>query len=223
MRIALFACLLLSCLNFAAAAGPLMNSRVEAILESKRLKGEHLKNFIAVKEDERYLGSTPKEGKATVIIYGSLTCGHCAHIFMTTVDKLKSQFWNKKNSAVTLVHRSFVGDKPALMATKLLMCHHVPYEKYYRLLRTLYSTQETWAYKDYETSLCDMALAFGLSKQQFRACEASCRTEEILRGRIDMVEKVGLRATPMVFVNGNVIEEPSASSIVDAVAKELVK
>lgn len=177
-----------------------------AELDSKKLHGDELLNFIAYRSGEHYLGCDPSKALVQVLIYGSMSCPHCGHVFLDIMPKLRKKYLDVKDSKVVFIHRSFVGDMQSMNGTQLLECKpNMTNDEYFSLLKTLYKEQMSWVYSnsDYILKLRKIGSKFSISTKMFDACMKSRELEgKIIKDRIDAVEKVGLRGTPMILING---------------------
>jgi len=198
-----------------------------ATLDAKKLHDRELLDFIAHRKGEHYLGSHPSKALVQVVIYGSMSCPHCANVFLDIVPQLRKKYLDIEDSKVIFIHRSFVGDRQSMNGTQLLECKsNMTNDEYFRLLKVLYKEQMSWVYynDDYIPKLKNIGSNFGITTEMFETCMRSRELEgKIIQDRINAVEKVGLRATPMILVNGKMInnyEYRSLASEIDNILKQ---
>ena len=79
------------------------------------------------------------DAKVSIIVYESLTCGHCADFHKEVYPKLKKDFID--NGLVKIEFRSFPLDLAALNASKIAHCKN---DGKSDLLHFLYENQEKW-------------------------------------------------------------------------------
>jgi protein-disulfide isomerase len=183
-------------------------------VQDKKLTGEALKQFFAYKEGERYFGIHPKGAKVTLVTYGALTCPHCSDFFLKTIPLLKSKYFDKGKS-FTIIHRSFIADAPSLTAMMILECKAHSTTEYNKILSTLYSSQLDWAFTpSFKDKLYDIFTVYKYNKGEIFSCMNDHIVKmRLIQDRIDVIEKGGLHATPMILINGKMLIDISLSSI----------
>jgi protein-disulfide isomerase len=135
----------------------------------------------------------------TIIEYASFGCSHCADfaksVFPDVEDKLI------KTSKANFVLRSFPLDAPSLMASVLVNC--VPKSDYYKFAKTLFQTNQKWAYtKKYKEELLNIFRASGYDAQKFDECTNDKKLEEsILKVRLNGSKKYKIASTPSFIIN----------------------
>ena len=90
--------------------------------------------------DVDYISEGNKDAKIKIIIYESLTCGHCANFHKDVYPELREKFINTGLAKIEFRH--FPLDYGALQAAKLAQCQN---DNSLNILHALYSNQKKWA------------------------------------------------------------------------------
>jgi protein-disulfide isomerase len=139
----------------------------------------------------------------TIVEYASLTCPHCAHFFATTFPKLKKDYI--ETGKVRYILREFPLNPLDAAAIMLARCTGKDDKtKYYAMIDTLWSQQQTWVVEKPLEPLKAIARQAGLSEEQFNACLTN---QQLLDGlessRQHATDKLGVNSTPTFFINGD--------------------
>ena len=147
------------------------------------------------------------DAKVSIIIYESLTCGHCADFHREVYPKLKKDFID--NGLVKIEFRSFPLDLAALNASKLAHCKN---DGKTDLLHFLYENQKKWVrgktIEDINKHLKNLIL-----KNENGLDIESCLTDKniedhVLNDRISAVKKYNIEATPTLIINDKKFDNP---------------
>lgn len=145
--------------------------------------------------------------KISIIVYESLTCGHCADFHKEVYPKLKKDFID--TGLVKIEFRSFPLDLAALNASKIAHCRN---DGKTDILHFLYENQKKWVrgktIKDINKHLKNLILdnEKGLD---FDNCLANKNIEDhILNDRISGVKKFNIEATPTIIINDKKFDNP---------------
>ena len=147
------------------------------------------------------------DAKVKIIVYESLTCGHCADFHKEVYPKLKKDFID--NGLVKIEFRSFPLDLAALNASKLAHCKN---DGKTDLLHFLYENQKKWVrgktIEDINKHLKNLIL-----KNENGLDIESCLTDKniedhVLNDRISAVKKFNIEATPTLIINDKKFENP---------------
>tara|TARA_B100001741_G_scaffold283788_1_gene258955 strand:+ start:115 stop:696 length:582 start_codon:yes stop_codon:yes gene_type:complete len=145
--------------------------------------------------------------KISIIVYESLTCGHCADFHKEVYPKLKKDFID--TGLVKIEFRSFPLDLAALNASKIAHCRN---DGKTDILHFLYENQKKWVrgktIKDINKHLKNLILdnEKGLD---FDNCLANKNIEDhILNDRISGVKKFNIEATPTIVINDKKFDNP---------------
>ena len=147
------------------------------------------------------------DAKVSIIIYESLTCGHCADFHREVYPKLKKDFID--NGLVKIEFRSFPLDLAALNASKLAHCKN---DGKTDLLHFLYENQKKWVrgknIEDINKHLKNLIL-----KNENGLDIESCLTDKniedhVLNDRISAVKKFNIEATPTLIINNKKFDNP---------------
>ena len=147
------------------------------------------------------------DAKISLVIYESLTCGHCADFHKEIYPKLKKDFID--NGLVKIEFRSFPLDLAALNASKLAHCKN---DGKTDLLHFLYENQKKWVrgktIEDINKHLKNLIL-----KNENGLDIESCLTDKniedhVLNDRISAVKKFNIEATPTLIINDKKFDNP---------------
>ena len=147
------------------------------------------------------------DAKVKIIVYESLTCGHCADFHKEVYPKLKNDFID--NGLVKIEFRSFPLDLAALNASKLAHCKN---DGKTDLLHFLYENQKKWVrgktIEDINKHLKNLIL-----KNENGLDIESCLTDKniedhVLNDRISAVKKFNIEATPTLIINDKKFDNP---------------
>ena len=147
------------------------------------------------------------DAKISIIVYESLTCGHCADFHEKVYPKLKKDFINA--GLVKIEFRSFPLDLAALNASKIAHCKN---DGNPDILHYLYENQKKWVkgetIEDINKHLKNLILKNdkGLN---FETCLADKNIENhVLNDRIGGVKQFNIEATPTLIINGKKFDNP---------------
>ena len=147
------------------------------------------------------------DAKVSILVYESLTCGHCADFHKEVYPKLKKDFIDL--GLVNIEFRSFPLDLAALNASKIAHCKN---DGNSDILHFLYENQKKWVrgetIKDINKHLKNLVLK-NKKEIDFEKCLADKNIEDhILNDRISGVKKFNIEATPTLIINGKKFDNP---------------
>ena len=147
------------------------------------------------------------DAKIKLIIYESLTCGHCADFHKNVYPDLKKDFIDK--GKVKIEYRSFPLDMAALNASKIAHCKN---DGKADILHFLFKNQKQWAQgnkiEDVNSKLKKI-LDSSEFKVDFDKCISNKKIEDyILEDRIEAVKKFKLNSTPTLIINDKKFDKP---------------
>ena len=147
------------------------------------------------------------DAKISLIVYESLTCGHCAKFHTETYPKLKKDFIDV--GLVKIEFRSFPLDLAALNASKIAHCKNNGNSD---LLHYLYENQKKWVkgktIKDINKNLKDLIMK-NKSVSDFDGCLTNKNIEDhVLNDRISGSKKFNIQATPTLIINDKKFDNP---------------
>ena len=140
------------------------------------------------------------DAKIHLIIYESLTCGHCANFHKNVYPDLKKDFIDK--GLVKIEFRNFPLDMLALNASKIAHCRN---DGKSEILHFLYKNQKKWvkgetieeANNNIKKIIKDNAFEINFNK-----CLNNKEIEDhILEDRVEGVKKFKIEATPTLIIN----------------------
>ena len=140
------------------------------------------------------------DAKISILVYESLTCGHCADFHKKIYPKLKKNFID--SGLVKIEFRSFPLDLAALNASKIAHCKN---DGKSDLLHFLYENQKKWVQgetiEDINKHLKNIVLK-NKGELDFESCLINKDIEDhVLNDRIEAVKKYKLNSTPTIIIN----------------------
>ena len=160
-----------------------------------------------IKTKSLYEGSL--DAKVNIIVYESLTCGHCADFHKDVYPKLKKDFID--NGLVKIEFRSFPLDLAALNAAKIAHCKN---DGKTDILHFLYENQKKWVQGEtiedinkHLKKLIVTNLPFDFT--EFESCLANKDIEDhVLNDRINGAKKFKINSTPTLIINDKKFDNP---------------
>jgi len=147
-----------------------------------------------------------KNAKITIIVYESLTCGHCADFHENVYPSLKKNFIEK--GLVRIEFRHFPLDIAAFNASKIGQCNNNGNAD---VLNILYSGQKKWARgktPEEATKYLKKFLEDEGVTLDFEKCLADKAIEDyVLNDRIEGVKKFKVNSTPTIIINDKKFEK----------------
>ncbi len=147
------------------------------------------------------------DAKVSVIVFESLTCGHCADFHKKVYPKLKKDFIDA--GLVKIEFRSFPLDLAALNASKIAHCKN---DGNPDLLHYLYENQKKWVQGETIEDINQHLKSLVLKNDKgldFENCISDKNIEDhVLNDRISGVKKFNIEATPTLIINGKKFDNP---------------
>ena len=150
------------------------------------------------------------DAKVTIMVYESLTCGHCANFHKEVYPNLKKDFID--TGLVKIEFRSFPLDLAAFNASKIAHCGNTGNSK---LLHRLFKDQEKWVKRDtLEEVITDFEKYYkdvvehetGIN---YEKCLNDKNIEDhILNDRIEGTKKFNINSTPTLIINNKKFDKP---------------
>jgi len=147
------------------------------------------------------------DAKIKLIVYESLTCGHCADFHKNVYPELKEQYID--TGLATIEFRSFPLDLAALNASKVAHCKN---DGKSEILHFLFINQSKWAkgnkIEEFNANLKKLLDDKKLGID-FNKCIDDKKIEDyVLENRIDAVKKFEVNATPTIIINDKKFDKP---------------
>ena len=147
------------------------------------------------------------DAKISLIIYESLTCGHCASFHEDIYPILKKDFID--TGLAKIEFRNFPLDLAALNASKIAHCKN---DGKSNILHFLYSNQKEWVQGETIEDL-NKNLKKLISEQNFRINYDKCINNKniedyVLNDRISAVKNYNIEATPTLIINDKKFDNP---------------
>ena len=147
-----------------------------------------------------------KNAKITIIVYESLTCGHCADFHKNVYPDLKKDFIEK--GLVRIEFRHFPLDIAAFNASKIGQCNN---DGNPDVLNILFSGQKKWARGKTPEEAMNYLKKFLEDENinvNFEKCLNNKDIEDyVLNDRIEGVKKFKVNATPTIIINDKKFEK----------------
>ena len=147
------------------------------------------------------------DAKIKLIVYESLTCGHCAKFHKDVYPELKEKYID--TGLAVIKFKSFPLDLAALNASKVAHCKN---DGKSEILHFLFNNQSKWTKGDtveeFNTNLKELldGQKFGID---FNKCIDNKKIEDyVLEDRIEGVKKFKINATPTIIINGEKFNKP---------------
>ena len=152
-----------------------------------------------IKINPIYEGSV--DAKIELIIYESLTCGHCASFHKNVYPELKKNFIDK--GLIKIEFRSFPFDIAGLNAAKIAHCRNNSKSD---ILHLLFKNQKNWAKGNTVEEVNGNLINFLKDNKislDFNKCINNKLVEDhLLKDRIEAIKKFDINATPTLIING---------------------
>ena len=147
------------------------------------------------------------DAKVNIIVYESLTCGHCADFHKDVYPKLKKDFID--NGLAKVEFRSFPLDLAAFNASKIAHCKN---DGKSDLLHFLFENQKKWIKGETIEDINKHLKALVLKNESgldFENCLVDKNIEDhVLNDRISAVKKFNIEATPTLIINDKKFDNP---------------
>ena len=147
------------------------------------------------------------DAKISIIVYESLTCGHCADFHKEVYPRLKKDFID--TDLVKIEFKSFPLDLAALNASKIAHCKN---DGKTDILHFLYENQKKWVQgetiEDINKHLKNIVLEIE-SGLNFEGCLVNKKIEDhVLNDRISAVKEFKINSTPTLIINDKKFDNP---------------
>ena len=148
-----------------------------------------------------------ENARIKLIIFESLTCGHCADFHKDVYPILKENYID--TGLASIEFKSFPLDIAALNASKVAHCKN---DGKSEILHFLFDNQSKWAkgnsVEEFNNNLKKILNSqnFGIN---FNKCIDNKKIEDyVLENRIEGVKKFKINATPTIIINGEKFNKP---------------
>ena len=147
------------------------------------------------------------DAKIQLIIYESLTCGHCADFHKDVYPDLKKNYIDK--GLVKIEFRNFPLDLAALNASKIAHCKN---DGNSEILHFLFDNQKKWVkgstIEEINTELIKLFDSGKFELDIYQCINNQKIEDHILEDRIEAVKKFKLNATPTLIINNKKFDKP---------------
>ena len=156
----------------------------------------------------------------TMIEYASFTCPHCAHFNTMILPELKTKWID--TGKVKLVYRDYPLDQTAAQAAQLACC--APADRYFGVVDMIFRTQANWATaSDPIGELTKSLRIAGIGENEAKACLADSKIADAVVASAQGGDKVGVKATPSLYINGELFSGARSVEELDGVFSKLAK
>ena len=147
------------------------------------------------------------DAKVSLVVYESLTCGHCADFHKEVYPKLKKDFID--SGLIKIEFRNFPLDLAAFNASKIAHCKN---DGKSDLLHFLFNNQKKWVLgetiEDINKHLKNLVLK-NENSLDFESCLIDKNIEDhVLNDRITGVKKFNIDSTPTLIINDKKFDNP---------------
>ena len=161
------------------------------------------------------------DAKISILVYESLTCGHCADFHKKIYPKLKKDFID--SGLVKIEFRSFPLDLAAFNASKIAHCKN---DGQSDLLHFLYENQKKWVrgetIEDINKHLKNLVLKNEIVLD-FESCLSDKNIEDhVLNDRITGVKKFNIDSTPALIINDKKFDNPQNYKKLKKIIEKLI-
>ena len=148
------------------------------------------------------------DAKIKLIVFESLTCGHCAHFHKDVYPGLKENFIDKGH--VYIEFKNFPLDMAAMNASKIAHCKN---DGNSEILHYLFNNQTKWV-KGKTIEELNQNIKKVIEQSNFKldieACLSNKEVENhILEDRIAGAKTFKVEATPTLIINGEKFDNPT--------------
>ncbi len=150
---------------------------------------------------DRVLGDA--DAPVVMVEYASATCPHCAEFHAKVLPLIKAEYID--TGKIRFIFREFPLDQAALGASMLARC--VPEDKYFATLDLMFRRQAIWMKGDKAAELLKVTQMAGMDKAGFDACLNRAEVAKaIVESSRQAAKDFGIKGTPAIFVNGQMID-----------------
>jgi protein-disulfide isomerase len=161
---------------------------------------------------DRAIGS--ENAPLTVVEFADFQCGACGFYAQQEVPKIKSEL--VEQGLVRYVFLDFPLDshEHAMLAARAGRCAN-DQGAFWQYHDQMYAGQKEWVFEaDPAAKLVEYAGSLGMDRDTFRGCLTSGRHDEAIAASRELGRSIGVRATPSVVANGELLGwVPSAEDL----------
>ncbi len=163
------------------------------------------------------------KAKVTMIEYASASCPHCARFNNEVLPEFKRKYVD--TGKVRYVFREYLTAPAQVAAAGFLVARCAGKDKYFAVLDQIFHDQEEmFASGDYRGVLLRIAMAQGMTEDQFTRCITDDKALSALSARVQTaMEKDKIESTPTFVINGKKLEGEQTMAQFDAVIGPMLK
>ena len=177
------------------------------------------------KVENKYIEMSKGDDNAPVVFveYASLTCPACAAFHTNVYPKLNKEYI--ETGKVKFIHREIYFDRAGLWAALTARCTN-GVNRYFGMLKLLYSEQPTWSRFDSGDKIVEALLKIstksGIDKEKFLSClEDEEKSIDLMKQYQSYVIEDAVESTPTFIINGKKYTNRSYGELKKIIDKEL--
>jgi protein-disulfide isomerase len=165
--------------------------------------GEPVDASSLIRENSHMTGS--KDATVTIVEFGDYECPACAQT-EPLMEQLRTEYQNNPQVNFVFRHYPLAQHKKALAAAEVAEAAGEQ-GKYWEMHHLLYQHQGRWVGNgDHQALFIGFAQELGLDVAAFQESTSKQKYAEIIRADAADGDKLGVRATPTFFINGEKLE-----------------
>jgi protein-disulfide isomerase len=137
-----------------------------------------------------------------IIEYASTSCSHCAEFAENILPQLKEKYID--TGQVKYSVRELITEPASYAAAGFILARCAPEDRYFNVLDAVFRAQEAaFTTGDLRSPLVGVALASGMSQEEFDACMNDAELLEEFNARVAKnFEDSDRQGTPIIYING---------------------
>jgi protein-disulfide isomerase len=157
----------------------------------------------------------PAEAPVVVVEYGDFQCPYCKQFVDSTARQVKENYVDPGQARFVFRHLAFLGPE-SLWAAEATECANEQdrFWDYHDKLFAEQGAENSGTFS--QDNLKQFAADLGLDTQQFNQCLDSNKYQTKVEQEVAQAQRLGIRSTPTVFVNGQLIENGSNYQVLQA-------
>ncbi|MFT4245567.1 MAG: thioredoxin domain-containing protein [Micrococcaceae bacterium] len=181
---------------------------------------KNLKQYIRNIADDP-LSKGPQNAPVTIVEYSDLRCPYCAKLYNSSAKQIEDEY--VKSGKVRIEWRNYpiLGDQSLKAAYAATTAGH--YGKFWPYVTAIYKDAPDSGHADLtDSKLVEYAKQVGITDEAgFKKTMDSTEVKNAVKEDMDEGEVIGVEGTPTVFINGEVVDNPSYDSMKKIIDSEL--
>ena len=161
----------------------------------------------------------PTDAPVVVVEYGDYQCPYCKQFAENTERQLKETYVDTGQVRFVFRHLAFLGPE-SLLAAQAAECANEQdrFWDYHDKLFAEQAAENSGAFN--QDNLKRFANELGLDSEQFNQCLDSNEYQAKVEQEVAQAQRLGIRSTPTVFVNGQMIENGSVYQVLQTAIEQ---